>query len=486
MHAVGVALALVVVGAAVSLAAPESGSAAATTTPATTPATMAASTTTAAAATANVLPATSTLGSDVSALPARHPQGEWLPLETPLLSRELIVRVTVNGRPALATLDTGAQGTTMSKPVAEQLGVVRGDTPRGVPVRAIDSHGDVIVGERLSIDELDLGGRRWRNANVTVLGDVPGLFLVGADILRQVDLYIAADEGLVGIFPAGGAPRSADELTVPVRAGETQLVVDAAARGSSLARFPLLVDTGATNTSVPVAAGIRAGLPADVGYASTTIGVAGEQESRGRFVLAPLLLGAAHTPVGRVLAVASSIDRGDGLGLLGNDVFFRFHTIISFRDAALRFRPLVARGAERPRGPLGATCADTTGGSAVPVPCVRVGLSRTSTPAAAEDMPGTCLQIDVGPAYAGTTVELAITAEVPGEIALFNGGAIRAFISVAGDGAHHCFTLWRQLERLGLRPDTPLQLRWVRTEGVRWPCDPMKTRCITFSGPLAQ
>jgi predicted aspartyl protease len=426
-------------------------------------------------------PRTSALGSDESDLPRLYPHGTWLPIEAPLLSMELSVFVVVNGRRVTATLDTGAQTTTMSFPVARQLGVFSDETAHGMPVNAIDSHGDVIRGEKLVVAELVVGERTWRNVDVTVIGEAPGLFLVGADLLRDVDLFVAADEGLVGVFEAGAAPRHPDDLVIPLTRGDRQLTVTASADGRTRADFRLLVDTGAWNTSVPARTGINAGLPADLGYAATTVGLAGEQETRGRFVLLPLRLGDRGVPVGRVLAVASTIGRGDGLGLLGNDVFFRFHSIVSFRDAALRLRPLLPRGNVRLRGPGGLPC-----GASGNTPCVRVALLPTAQPAAHDDIPGTCLQVDVDGAFAGSTVELAVTAEEPGTLSLFNGGAIRAFLSVDKSGAHHCFTLWRSLERLGLGPETPLQLRWVRTEGVRWPCDPLKTRCITFSGPLAR
>jgi predicted aspartyl protease len=426
-------------------------------------------------------PGTSPLGSDLSALPRLYPDGEWLSIEAPLLSMELLVRVVVNGRAMTATLDTGAQATTLSEPVAEALGILSPDGPRGSPVHAIDAHGDLVRGERLVIGELALGRRAWRDVDVTVIGRTPGLFLIGADLLQHVDLFIAADEGLVGIFAAGTAPQEPGDRVVALQRGDRQLTVAGAADGRVRARFPMLVDTGAWNSSVPATTGINAGLPADLAYSAVTVGVAGEQENRGRFVLSPLLLGELEQPVGRVLAIASTIARGGGLGLLGNDVFFRFHTIVSFRDAALRFRALPPRGDSRPRGPGGATC-----GAIGQTPCVRVQLSSTNTPPAPDDLPGICLQVDVDGAYAGSTVELAITALHPEHVSLFNGGAIRAFMSVDRDGAHHCFTLWQPLERLGLRSDTPLSLRWVRTEGVRWPCDPMKTRCITFTGPLAQ
>jgi clan AA aspartic protease (TIGR02281 family) len=424
---------------------------------------------------------TTALGSDESDLPTLYPHGDWLTIDAPLLAMDLWVSVVVNGRTATATLDTGAQTTTMSEPMARRLGVLADEAPRGSPVHALDAHGDLIRGERLTLAELVVGERSWRDVGVTVIGQSPDLFLIGADLLQQLDLFIAADEGLVGLFDAGTAPHHPDDVVITLRRGDRQLTVVGSAVGRVPARFPLLVDTGAWNTSVPATIGINAGLDADLAYAATTVGVAGEQESRGRFVLSPLRLGGSEQPVGRVLAIASTIGRGDGLGLLGNDVFFRFHSVVSFRDATLRFRQPPARGSARHRGPGGAPCGPD--GTA---PCIQVQLLPTSQPAAPDDIDGTCLQIDVDAAYAGNTVEMAIVAYDDHGGPLFNGGAIRAFLSVARDGAHHCFTLWRPLERLGLRRDSRLSLRWVRTEGVRWPCDPLKTRCITFTGPLAR
>jgi len=426
----------------------------------------------------------SALGSDVSDLPRRFPNGEWLPIEAPLLSMQLIVKVTVNGRTVPAILDTGAMGTTMSQPVAARLGILTSDTPRGMPVRAVDAHGDVIFGEKLQLPSLLLGARQFKGVGVTVLGDTPDLFLIGADVLSQVDLFIAADEGLVGIFPPGAAPRRADDVVVRLEPGERQLLVKGTANSSAgrPTSFQFLVDSGAWNSSVPTMIGVNGGLPADLAYASTTIGVAGEQEARGRFVLDPLKLGEAAVPVGRVLALSSTIDGGEGFGLLGNDVLMRFHTVVSFRDAELRLRPLPARGAERRTGPRGEPCR--RGG--VAVPCIAVKLAPSTAAPAPDDWPGVCLQIDVDPAWAGQTLELAITAEDDRAVSLFNGGAIRAYVSADKDGAHHCFPLWPQMQRLGLALESRLTLRWVRTEGVRWPCDPMKTRCVSFTGPLAK
>ena len=87
---------------------------------------------------------------------------------------------------------------------------------------------------------------------------------------------------------------------------------------------------------------------------------------------------------------------------------------------------------------------------------MKVALRESSDETNAEDLPGVCLQIDVDRAYAGQTVELAITAEDAASVSLFNGGAIRAFLSVDQKGSHHCFTLWRQLGRLGMTSSMPL------------------------------
>ena len=430
-------------------------------------------------------PAVSALGSDVSDLPRRFPTAAWVPIESPLLSMQLLVRVGVNNRVAIATLDTGAMGTTMSVPVAARLGLLKEDTPAGTPISAIDAHGDTILGERISLGELRIGSHRWADVDVTILGNAPDLFLVGAEVLQDVDLLIAADEGLLGLFEAGQGPLIGDDAhVVPLTTRDRQLLVvgQAPAAGGKSAEFSLLVDTGAWNTSVPALAGINAGLPADLAYNATTVGVAGEQLSRGRFVLDPLRLGPSRVPVGRVLALSSTLDAGAGLGLLGNDVLMRYRTLISWKRNELRFESLSQRATSRSRGPAGALCQQ--GDRAVA--CVSVQLvPGPVSEAAADDLDNLCLQIDVDEVYAGKTVELAITADGGDQVSVFNGGAIRAFLSVDDQGVHHCFRLWRQLEHLGLSAKTPISLRWVRTEGVYWPCDPMKTRCLSFTGPLA-
>jgi hypothetical protein len=429
-------------------------------------------------------PRVSAMGSDLSDLPQLYPDGEWLPIDAPLLSMAVVVKVSVNGRSADATLDTGAMGTTMSMPVAERLGIVDDDDNRvkGKAIRAIDAHGNVVMGEKLSFSELTIGKHRWVDVDVTVLGDAPDLFLVGADVLQGVDMYIAADEGLVGLFEPGRGPVEGSDRVVHLDRSDRQLQVKATAKGMrNGVQFPLIVDTGAWNTSVPLLVGINGGLPADVGYESTTVAVGGEQTNRGRFVLDPMLLGGDMTSVGKVLAIGSTLDTDGGMGLLGNDVMMRQHTLLSFRRAEMRLKAVPQRPTTRSRGPGGAACTTSDGERA---PCVTVDIvPKNDDRFEDSDLPNACLKIDVDRAFTGKTIELAITGA---SNELMNGGAIRAFMTANDDGAHACFHLWRQLDHLGITPDTPLSLRWVRTENVQWPCDPMKTRCITFTGPLAK
>lgn len=429
-------------------------------------------------------PRVSAQGSDLSDLPQLYPDGDWLVIDAPLLSMAVVVKIQVNGDPIVATLDTGAMGTTMSTPVAERLGILDEDTPRGRPVRAIDAHGNVIMGEKISLGEVRIGKHRWVDVDVTVLGDQPDLFLIGADVLQDVDMFLAADEGLVGVFEGGRGPREDTDRIVRLDRGERQLLVRATAqgtRGREPVQFQLIVDTGAWNTSVPLLVGINGGLPADVGYESTTVAVGGEQTNRGRFVLEPMMLGGDRVPVGKVLAIGSTLDAQGGLGLLGNDVMMRQHTLLSFARSEMRLKPVAARPPSRSRGPGGAPCSDADGNAA---PCVSVAVVEKRDGAfEPADLPGVCLQISVDEVYAGKTLELAITGA---SNELMNGGAIRAFMTANQDGAHACFHLWRQLDRLGFTANTGLSLRWVRTENVQWPCDPMKTRCITFTGPLAK
>lgn len=433
-------------------------------------------------------PAVSNLGSDVSTLPTTHPAGSWLPIDAPLLSLELRTRVWVRGRELSAVLDTGAMSTAMSEPVARSLGILgaEGDERALETLQVLDAHGRRLRGFRAPLGELRLGRHTFRDVRVLVVGDQPDLLLIGADVLQHLDLYVAAEEGLVGLFDAGAAPTPPKARSVELQREARSLRVQGAspARTGSEVSFRLVIDTGASHTSVPAMVGINGGLPADLAYETTTRAVGGAQEDRGRFLLAPLQLGTSRTPVGRVWALPSTIERGEGEGLLGNDVFMRGHTVISFARGLLQVGQAPERPPHRSLGPGGVTCVDAAG---VRTPCARVTL-REIGPGAGRDgsLSGYCLEVAVADVYRGRTLELALTAENEPGVPIFSGGALRVYVTVGQTPKRECFRLWPQLERLGLSKASRLALRWMRAEGVRFPCDPAATECISFTGPLAR
>ena len=437
------------------------------------------------------------LGSDVSDLPQRFPAGVWLPIDAPVMSMENVVVVTVDGERTVATVDTGAMVTSLSRMRAEALGIAsaaRGGAAREASV--IDAHGNTVRGIKARIGELEIGGRMFREIDANVIDTDADFFLIGADVLAELDLYLAADEALIGFFPAGMGPRDTADRVASGTGGLAQLLVRGEARGvpGNPVSFTLVVDTGAWNTSVPLLTGLNGKLPTDVAYASTTVSVGGEQENRGRFVLAPLLLGRERADVGRVLALGSTlganfvsrtrlnapqaIDAG-GAGLLGNDVLQRRQVVLSLARQELRFQERALPPPQRRLGPGGVRC----GSVGADTPCVTVALrgALASEVFDESELPGVCLAVDVDGAFAGRTLELAITGA---DADLLQGGVLRAFVTANSAGAHHCFHLWRQLGSL-VKEGTPLSLRWMRTEDVHWTCDPMKTRCLIFTGPLA-
>ena len=430
------------------------------------------------------LPPVSPLGSDMSLLPTRYPQGNWLKLQGPVRGGEPRVRIRIAGKEVNAVLDTGAMTSLMSRPMAKRLGLEeRIRTSRAVTV--MDSHGDTAKGYRVSIPHVAMRKHEWLDADFLVFGEQPDLLLIGADLLQDVDILLAAEEGWVGLFDAGQTPQLPNQVVIPVKRERRQLSVPAAATNTRqmLVPFSLIVDTGATHTSVPAWTGINKGLAADLAYAVQTLSVGGEQESRGRFVLDPLMLGKGHHEVGLVLALASTIQNGEGEALLGNDVLLRNYTLISFRSEEIRFSPAPKRPPHRTLGPGGVRCKS---GALTRRACLQVRLDTRETMDAQPDgLSGICLAIDASPVYAGRTLELTITASDGDGRELFAGGVLRASITVGPDGLQKCFPLGAHLVHLGLTAKSHLSLRWVRAEDFRWPCDAEQTECLSFTGPMA-
>ncbi len=423
-------------------------------------------------------------GSDRSSLPERYPDADWVPLEGSLMSLQLTATVLVNAHPARAVIDTGASATVMSRPMAEKLGVLDHEITRRTQV--MDAHGEIMEGVKVRVPGITLGARVFPDVEIAVLGDHPTLFLIGADLLQQVDLYLAAEEGLLGVFKAGHAPIPKGAREVSLNRHRRQLRVEARApsrRGDDVV-VDLIVDTGASQTAVPARIGINGGLPADIRFRQTTVALGGEREHRGRFLLNPIKLGPERVGVEHVVANPSVMEKGNGVGLLGNDVLLRQHTVISFGRGKLWLLPPTPRAAFRTRGPAQRRCL---GPGRAPTRCIDVSMVARPPDIGgrAHVLPDRCLQVRVHPVYAGRTLELIVRAYDKQGTDLLAGGVIRAYATAGDRGFSGCFGLQHRLAHLGLNASVELSLRSVRTEDIHWPCDPLDTECLALTGPFA-
>lgn len=406
-----------------------------------------------------------------------------MPITQPLLSLNLAVDVQARGVTLPALLDTGAYRVLMSLPVAHALGISDAEIVRGVRSEVTDAHGVKATAWTIDLGELAIGQHRWGNVAARVSGDVPGMFLVGLEVLQDVDLYIAADEGLVGVFDSGASPSGGgDVVRFDREPYEVFVDADVPGRDGAPVRVRLEVDTGHWNTRFPVVIGTRNGVATDLRFAGDTIGAVSRDHSRGRFVLDPLSLGAQRVPVGRVYAWGAAFGGGETYGLLGNDVFMRFHTILRLKDEQLVLRPLPVRPDHRTLGPGGAACRDEDGQRA---PCLRVNLTAPVRPVPDWARDDLCLHIDVDPVWAGKTLEMAIIATTPDGKSVFSGGALRVYVSVPPVGFDDCQAIHRGTDTSGLSLASEVSLQRVRTEGFSWPCNPEWTWCSWSSGPMS-
>ena len=418
-------------------------------------------------------PPVSEIGSDQSELPARYPNGSWVPMVSALFSLQIEVPTTVNGAPIVATIDTGASSTVISSASLLAAGVKLEPAADARTITIVDAHGDTVEAYVHIARSIILGDYEFEHQRVLIVDRDVDLFLIGADMLSKVDLYLAADEGLIGIFDAGRAPVPPGAHPVSVVDRGRQLRVVAQAAGArSWARFPLIVDTGASSTTIPLRPALKARIKTNVTRQEKSAAVGGVRERRGFFALDALHLETSSAPVvvPRVYAPGAHFAKGESVGLLGNDVLLRHRTVIQWSQGALYLAPLPPRSAQRHRGPGGRACSDEQGRR---VACIDVAI--------APKMKGddACLRVRIHPAYAGTTLEMAITVD-DGSAPYFAGGALRAFFTVSDRGVDECVS---SVPAKSVR-STP-RLLWVRNEGVQWLCDPMATTCTDVSGPLA-
>jgi clan AA aspartic protease (TIGR02281 family) len=410
-------------------------------------------------------PPVSPTGGDASRASTRWPGGVWVPIEAPMLGGRLEVRVVVNGRDAVATIDTGADHTTMDLATATRLGIVRTFTPAGEPLRIRDANANVIKGERLPLGTLAIGAHRWADVSVDVIDSPHQHFLIGMEILETLDLLVVANEGVLGLFDARRAPIPKGATQIKLVRERNKLIVDGHAPSTKGRQVPFFfyLDTGAMGTSVPVAIGIKGGLPAHIGLAAMWSGVSSTQERRGAFVLDPLRLGGERLDVGPLLATGAVLGGGQGRGLLGMDVMSTHVTMISPARSKMWLVPAAKRPAYRTRGPGIAKCKDNR--------CLEVAI--------AEQGENLGVGVIVDKSFHGRVVELAIVLEDARGRPLLNGNALNFIVTPSPQGYVGAVSV-SKLRTLGVDGNTRARLAWVRTEGVSWPCDALATHCVLW------
>jgi clan AA aspartic protease (TIGR02281 family) len=407
-------------------------------------------------------PTQSANGGDVPLLPALHPHAQWLPIRGLLAAAQPMVEVVINGTKMEALLDTGAQQTLLSKPVAARLGM---DLTYAENGWIKDAHGDLSTSSVVVLEGLQLGLIRVENIPALVAGDHEDLVLIGMDVLHQYDVLFALDEGMIGLFKGGEGPRLPGAVDVTAHGDDTQMRVFAEVDGQrGTAQFELVIDSGANATTLPSRPLMEVQAGSDVNYKNVTQAVVGERTTSGMFDV-QLRLNDVHA--GRVIGHPSV-----GGGLLGTDVLMRHRTLVSNKSHQLQFSPIQLQRNQRNLGPSGGACEGCISVTMAPIPA-----GEPARPGRYADV---CLQVDVDQAYRGQTMELLLLHEALQRV----GMRMSAFLTVGDNGFHHCFALWDDLRLLGVTPTSTWSIQWVRTEGIRWPCDPMREHCMMFHGPL--
>lgn len=276
----------------------------------------------------------------VTAHPVRH---------APLLDAGTRGHLVVDGRvgdtPLRVVVDTAAARSVMAPELARKLELL----VKGPPSASLlDAVGAEVPAHVVALPPLDVAGARFVNLKVLVPARAirPDLFLLGVDALAHVDTLIDGQRGALAFVPAGtgeaGANVDADVVTL-TREGDGRFVVQGAARGEDgPVAFEMLLDTGAPLSSVPVLAGLKVGIPADVSRHATMRGATGEGvERRGRYLLDPLSVGMVQ--VGRVAALETPEPRG----VLGVDVLSRAFVVLSPARSALILYPVAVQAGDR-------------------------------------------------------------------------------------------------------------------------------------------
>lgn len=301
-----------------------------------------------------------------------------------------------------ALLDTGAQISMMPRAIVEDIGAVAVLDDKGEPlVRGmVDALGGTSFAAIMSVPTITLGAFELVDIRVAVPVDQEAATwpVIGFPELARMDILLAADSGVVGLFAAGSAPPLEHARVVLVAIDDSAPFVVARTREGREMR--MVLDTGASSTTLPRALGL-----AEVEGLSENVRVLGGRSSVGRAFAPPLWLGAGANAAPVALAMRAVDLTSSGTGLLGGDALMEHRTLLSAKRGTLSIAP--ARwGSPRRMKWRGKSCAGA---------CIEARLIRC--PPSRGTLEQTCVEL---------AVDASIQSAIAVDVRLFDdGGSLR-------------------------------------------------------------
>lgn len=321
----------------------------------------------------------------------------WLPLLDG--GRKGVPFVDVTARVTFpALLDTGAQISMMPRALVEDIGAVPVLDDKGEPlVRGmVDALGGTSFAAIMNVPLIALGAFELVDVRVAVPLDANDdgsasttWPVIGFPELARMDVLLAADSGVVGLFAAGTAPplENAREVVVAIH-DNAPFVVARTREGRELR---MVLDTGASSTTLPRALGLD-----EVAGLAENVRVLGGRTSVGRAFAPPLWLGAGADAAPVALAMRAVDLTSSGTGLLGGDALMEHRTLLSAKRGTLAIAP--ARwGSPRRVQWRGQKCAQGA--------CIEARLIRCPPSRGALDQ--TCVELAVDP-----SIDVALAIDV--------------------------------------------------------------------------
>jgi predicted aspartyl protease len=268
--------------------------------------------------------------------PSSPPPPAGLPVTLPvrLFQRLILVEAKLNGQEYVMMLDTGAAITVVDTPVAEALRLAPGES---INVLGASGQGAATVTRLAS---LQIGRVTLKDLPVAVL-DLGLIRLIGGsrfggilgfNVLNRFRLTVDYHAQQITLEPSGGKLPPGQAITVSFMGATPMLEMEV----EDIGKVPMLLDTGAAMTIVPVEAAQQwqpwrsasLGLTVGVGGAGGTTRAARARTVRlaGETLSSVTLMFSSPAPQGAPVQILSEA----GFGLLGNNILRHFRLTIDY------------------------------------------------------------------------------------------------------------------------------------------------------------